>query len=75
MADLGRILVLVGVLLLVVGGLLVMLPRLGLPLGKLPGDFRFQLGQFTCFVPLATTILLSVILTLGLNLLARFLGR
>lgn len=75
MADLGRILIVIGILLLVVGGLFVLLPRLGLPLGRLPGDLRFEMGQFTCLVPIATTILLSIILTIGLNLLARFFNR
>ncbi len=75
MSDLGRILISLGLLLLVLGGLLVLFPRLGLNLGKLPGDFRFELGQTTCLIPLATSILLSVLLTLGLNLLGRFFNR
>ncbi|MEX1248069.1 MAG: DUF2905 family protein [Anaerolineales bacterium] len=75
MPDFGRSLIVVGVLLLAVGGLLLLLPRLGLPLGRLPGDLRFDLGQFTCFVPIATGILLSLLLTIGLNLLARFFDR
>ena len=72
MSDLGRILIIFGVVLLVVGGLLTLLPRLGLPLGRLPGDLRFETGQFTCLVPIATSIVLSILLTIGLNLLARF---
>jgi hypothetical protein len=64
---------LVGGVLLVAGGLIILLPRLGLPLGRLPGDLRFETGQFTCLIPLATSIILSIVLTVGLNLLARFL--
>lgn len=75
MPDLGRIFVVLGVVFLLVGGLFVLLPRLGINLGRLPGDFHFESGQFTCLVPLATSIILSLILTVGLNLLARFFDR
>jgi len=74
MTDLGRVLIVLGVVLLVAGGL-ILLPRLGLSLGRLPGDLRFETGQFTCLIPIATSILLSLLLTLGLNLLGRFLDR
>ncbi len=43
MPDLGRILVILGIVLLVVGDLFILLPRLGLPLGRLPGDLRLKL--------------------------------
>lgn len=75
MNDLGKILVYAGLGLAVIGGLVLLLPRLGVPLGRLPGDIRYQSGQFTCLVPIATSILLSIILTIGLNLLARFFNR
>lgn len=67
--------ILFGVVLVVVGGLFLLLPRLGIQLGKLPGDLRFEIGQFTCLVPIATSIILSILLTIGLNLLARLLNR
>lgn len=75
MNDFGRILIGLGLLLLIVGGLFLLLPRLGLNLGRLPGDFRFDFGQTTCLIPLATSIVLSILLTLGLNLLGRFFNR
>jgi hypothetical protein len=75
MNDLGRILVYAGMGLLAIGGLVLLLPRLGVQLGRLPGDIRYQSGQFTCLIPIATSILLSIILTIGLNLLARFFNR
>lgn len=75
MNDFGRILVGLGLLLLIVGGLFILLPRLGLNIGRLPGDFRFQFGQTTCLIPLASSILLSILLTLALNILGRFLNR
>lgn len=72
MPDLGRLLIAVGIILLVAGGLFVFLPRLGINLGRLPGDLQFGDGQTTCLVPIATSILLSIILTIVLNLLSRF---
>ncbi len=73
MASLGRWLMLLGGLLFLVGGLLVLLARWGVPLGRLPGDFVYRRGNLTCVMPLATSLLLSAILTLLLNLLARWL--
>lgn len=69
MGGLGRLLLVAGILLAVAGLLLVIWPNL--PLGRLPGDLRFRVGGGTVFVPLATSILLSVFLTLLLNLLFR----
>lgn len=59
----------------VLGGALWLFGRLGLPLGRLPGDIRIEAGGLTCIFPLATSIILSLLLTLGLNLLARWLNK
>ncbi len=75
MNDFGRILIGLGLLLLIVGGLFLLLPRIGLNLGRLPGDFRFQFGHITYQIPLTSGILLSILLTLVLNLLNRFFNR
>ncbi len=72
MPDLGRLLIVVGIILLVLGGLFVILPKVGISLGRLPGDIRFDSGQTTCLIPIATSILLSIILTILLNLIGRF---
>jgi len=56
----GRLLILVG-LLIAGAGLLV---SLGVPLGRLPGDFAYRRGNFSFYFPLATSILASIILTL-----------
>ena len=64
---------LLGILLLVVGGLLVLADRLGLSLGRLPGDFVYHRDGLTCVFPLATSLLISLLLTLVLNVLARWL--
>ena len=69
MADVGKLLLILGCLIALVGLIFVLWP--GLPLGRLPGDLRFRVGGGTVFVPLATSILLSILLTLLLNFLFR----
>jgi hypothetical protein len=75
MENLARILVVLGLVLIVAGGLVYLAARLNLPLGRLPGDIRIQTGNVTCFFPLATMILLSILLTVGLNLIIRLLNK
>lgn len=65
----------VGAALLALGGLLWLAARAGVPLGNLPGDLRWQGGGLTCFVPLASAIVLSLLLTLLLNLVIRLFNR
>jgi Protein of unknown function (DUF2905) len=64
--DSGRILLMVGVGLALVGGALMLFGRF-----NLPGDFTFRTGNVTVFVPLATSIVLSIVLTIALNLFFR----
>ena len=66
MQDAGRLLLVFGVLLVVVGGALMLFGRF-----HLPGDFVFRRAGVTVYVPIATSIVLSVILTLVLNLIFR----
>lgn len=72
--QIGRLLVLCGVMLAVVGGAVWALGRFG-GLGRLPGTLRIESGGFTCLIPILGSILISVVLTIALNLLARFLNR
>jgi hypothetical protein len=64
-----KLLIIAGVILLVVGLLWPWLGRIGL--GRLPGDFAFDVGGARIYVPLVTCIVLSIVLTLVL----RFFGR
>lgn len=75
LTTLARWLVLAGLVLTGIGGLIWIFSRLGFPLGSLPGDIRFQSGNFTCFIPLVSSILLSILLTLILNLISRISGK
>ena len=63
----GRFLIVIGLVIAAAGVLI----TLGLPLGRLPGDFSFKRGNFSFYFPLATSILASIILTLLLMLLGR----
>lgn len=65
----GRLLILMGLGLVALGALLWLVEAS--PLGRLPGDIVWRRGNFTLFVPLATSLLLSLVLTLVLNLLLR----
>jgi hypothetical protein len=71
MSPFVRIFFLLGLIFLVIGGVLFLIDRFGIPLGRLPGDIRIQRSNLTCFFPLATTILLSIILTVLLNIITR----
>jgi hypothetical protein len=72
MADLGKVLVLVGMVLAIGGLLLILLGRTNLPLGRLPGDIVYRGKNTTFYFPLATSILLSVVLSILLYLISRF---
>jgi uncharacterized protein HemY len=67
--DLGRLLIIVGVLVALVGVVLATGNRLNL--GRLPGDLAWRRGNFGCYFPLVTSIILSVILSLILWLFRR----
>ncbi|HCJ09724.1 MAG TPA: DUF2905 domain-containing protein [Clostridiales bacterium] len=67
--GLGRFLIVAGVVLVGLGLLLHLGSSLGL--GRLPGDIVIRRGNFTFFFPVTTAILLSLILTVILNLLRR----
>ncbi len=69
MTEIGRGLIVLGLALTVVGAALVLGGRVGL--GHLPGDFTFRRGGWTVSFPLATCIVVSLILTLVLTLLRR----
>jgi hypothetical protein len=67
--ELGRVLMVIGGVLLLAGIAITAFGGLGL--GRLPGDFVYRRGNFTFFFPLATSILLSIVLSLLLWLFRR----
>jgi hypothetical protein len=72
MASLGRVLLSLGALLLVGGGILLSADRLGLPLGRLPGDIAVRGKNVAFYAPIATCLVLSVLLSLISWLVNRF---
>jgi DUF2905 family protein len=72
MTDLGKILIAFGVLLLVAGVVVILLGRANLPLGRLPGDIVYRGKNSTFYFPLATSILVSVLLSIVLYVVGRF---
>jgi hypothetical protein len=72
MADLGKVLIVAGALAIVAGLALVLLGRAQVPLGRLPGDFVYRGKNTTFYFPLATSILISVVLSVALYLVGRF---
>ena len=71
----ARILIIAGISLFVIGGLIYLFSRLGINLFQLPGDIRLQSGNVTCLIPLVSSIVLSIALTLILNVVIRFLNK
>jgi len=70
MSDLGRWLIVMGVILVVVGAVFLLAPKLPW-LGRLPGDISFKRGNFSFYFPLGTCIIISIILTLIMYLFRR----
>jgi hypothetical protein len=66
MQDAGRILLVFGLLLVLIGGAMTLFGRF-----HLPGDFTFRTGGLTVYVPIATSIILSIVLTVVLNVVLR----
>lgn len=72
MSDLGKLLIVMGAALLVAGIVLLMAGRANLPLGRLPGDIVYRGKNTTFYFPLATSLLVSVALSLVLYLVGRW---
>ncbi len=70
MSDLGRFLVMAGIILAVVGAVLWLSPKLPW-LGRLPGDIVWEKGRWKFYFPLGTSILISIVLSLLLYLFRR----
>jgi ribose/xylose/arabinose/galactoside ABC-type transport system permease subunit len=72
MSDLGRLLIGLGLLLVIIGIAVVLFARWNVPLGRLPGDFSWRGKGWTVSFPLASSLLISVLLTLLLWIISHF---
>ena len=75
LSSLGKAIVILGAVLILAGGLIWLLGRSGLPLGRLPGDVHIQRDGMSCYFPIVTMILLSLLLTVVVNIIIRLLNR
>ena len=70
MVEFGKIVLFVGIFLVFVGVLMIFMPQLPY-LGKLPGDICVKKENFSFYFPVTTSIVLSILLTIILNLTKR----
>ena len=68
--GLGRLLIIVGIVIAIAGVVLILLDRFGLP-GRLPGDVMIRGKNWTLWIPLAASLIISIVLTVLLNLFRR----
>jgi hypothetical protein len=70
LSSMGRMVIILGLIVVAIGALMLLAGRLPF-LGRLPGDIAVQRGNWSFYFPLATSIVLSLVLTVVLNLFAR----
>lgn len=73
MQQIGKMLIAAGIIITLAGLLLLLTGRLNLPFGNLPGDITFQKKNLTVFAPFGTMILVSLIITIILNIFSRWM--
>lgn len=74
LGTIGKFLMIAGLSLVVLGSLVWLLSKANF-LGRLPGDIRIERPGFTCLIPLASSIILSILLTILLNVVVRLLNK
>ena len=75
MENIARYIMIGGIILFLIGGGVYLAVKIGLPLGRLPGDIRIEGENGSFYFPLTTSILVSVILTIVLNVIVRLLRK
>jgi len=75
MESIARYLMIGGIALFLIGGGIYLAAKFGLPLGRLPGDIRIEGENGSFYFPVTTSILVSVVLTILLNLIAHLLKK
>ncbi len=71
MSEIGKLLIIFGFIMVLVGIMLTFFPKLPFVLGRLPGDIIIRKNNFTFYFPLVTSIILSIILTIILYFLEK----
>lgn len=74
MVDIGKILLIIGGAIVLLGLILVLAPHIPF-LGKLPGDIMIKRENFSFYFPIVTFLIISIVLTIILNVILRFIGK
>ncbi len=72
-ALIGRWMLIAGIVIAVIGGIIWLLSRIP-GISQIPGTIKIQVSGFTCIIPLLASIVISILLTIVLNLIARLLN-
>ena len=75
MENIARFLVIGGIVLILLGGGVYLAAKFGIPFGRLPGDIHIEGKNGSFYFPVVSSILVSIILTIVLNLIFRFLKK
>ncbi|HET9587188.1 MAG TPA: DUF2905 domain-containing protein [Anaerolineales bacterium] len=75
MENIARFLVIGGIVLILIGGGVYLAAKFGIPFGRLPGDIRIEGRSGAFYFPVVTSCLLSILLTVILNVIIRFLNK
>jgi hypothetical protein len=75
MENIARFLVIGGIVLILIGGGVYLAAKFGIPLGRLPGDIRIEGKNGSFYFPVTSSILVSVVLTIVLNVIVRLLRK
>jgi ribose/xylose/arabinose/galactoside ABC-type transport system permease subunit len=75
MESLGKFIITLGVIFVIFGIVVMFLQKINIPLGNLPGDIKIQRDNFTFYFPLGTSLFISILLTVLLNLLLIVFGK
>ncbi|GAB1470187.1 DUF2905 domain-containing protein [Chloroflexota bacterium] len=75
MESIARYLMLGGIILFLIGGGMYLAVKFGIPLGRLPGDIRIEGENGSFYFPVVSSILVSVVLTIALNIIMKFIRK
>ena len=75
MENIARFLVIGGIILILIGGGVYLAAKFGIPLGRLPGDIRIEGQNGSFYFPITSSVLVSILFTIVLNLIVRFLNK
>ena len=74
-SNIGKLIILVGLLFVILGLIIWGLGKTGIPFGNLPGDIRAERKNLTFYFPIVSLIILSILLTIIVNVIFRVFKR